>query len=281
MSWLWNKTNLDWVGYYLAPAPDRVNASWMGQLSALKGWQVAPIYIGTQQTFTSPPPSAAVGVTDGQQAISELIGFPTGTTVYLDIEQGGLQSQPELSYIASWCSKVAAANYNPAIYCPRSAYASISSALVSAGEPDVSYWIANQIYDPDTNVSPFPDPNPSGSGVTTASAWQYWGTVADSTYAISTPYGSVTADLNSVRVSATTPPPPPMPPVLSGGGNSVNYTPQGVAVAVDAGLGVSDASNATLAGATVAISAGLLAGDTLNFTNQKALPEVTMRAQAC
>jgi uncharacterized repeat protein (TIGR03803 family) len=60
-------------------------------------------------------------------------------------------------------------------------------------------------------------------------------------------------------------------PVLSGGGNSVNYTPQGAAVTVDAGLGVSDGESATLAGATVAISAGFLAGDTLNFANQNGI----------
>jgi hypothetical protein len=63
----------------------------------------------------------------------------------------------------------------------------------------------------------------------------------------------------------------PMPPVLSGGGNSVNYTPQGAPVAVDAGLGVSDAGSATLAGATVAIGAGFVAGDTLNFNNQNGI----------
>ena len=51
----------------------------------------------------------------------------------------------------------------------------------------------------------------------------------------------------------------------------MNYTPQGAAVAVDAGLVVSDAESATLAGATVAISAGFLAGDTLNFTNQNGI----------
>jgi probable HAF family extracellular repeat protein len=63
----------------------------------------------------------------------------------------------------------------------------------------------------------------------------------------------------------------PVPPFLFGGGNSVNYTPQGAAVTVGAGIGITDSSSATLAGATVAISAGLLAGDILNFTNQNGI----------
>ena len=60
-------------------------------------------------------------------------------------------------------------------------------------------------------------------------------------------------------------------PVLSGGGNSANYTPSGAAVAVDAGLGVSDPGNSNLQGATIAVSAGFLAGDALNFTNQNGI----------
>jgi hypothetical protein len=43
-------------------------------------------------------------------------------------------------------------------------------------------------------------------------------------------------------------------PVLSGGGNTVNYTPGGAAVAIDGGLGVSDAKSTTLASATGAAS---------------------------
>jgi hypothetical protein len=61
------------------------------------------------------------------------------------------------------------------------------------------------------------------------------------------------------------------PPVLSGGGNSVNYTPQGTAVAVDTWLAVSDPSSATLAGATVVIGAGFIPGDVLNYANQNGI----------
>lgn len=61
------------------------------------------------------------------------------------------------------------------------------------------------------------------------------------------------------------------PPVLSGTGNTVAYDSSGSAVAVDAGLAVSDPDSLDLAGATVTISGGFAAGDTLNFADQNGL----------
>jgi hypothetical protein len=60
-------------------------------------------------------------------------------------------------------------------------------------------------------------------------------------------------------------------PVLGGGGNTVGYTEQGAAVAVDTGVTVADADNTTLAGATVTIASGFVAGDVLNFLNQNGI----------
>ncbi len=53
MSWLKTHTNLQWVGYYLAPAPSRTNATWMGSYARQgglrdQGWGVAPLYVGEQ-----------------------------------------------------------------------------------------------------------------------------------------------------------------------------------------------------------------------------------------
>jgi hypothetical protein len=53
----------------------------------------------------------------------------------------------------------------------------------------------------------------------------------------------------------------------------VDYAPGGAGVAIDAGLGVSDLSNATLAGATVAISAGFLAGDIGELREPRKIPQ--------
>src|SRR6202035_2861613 len=142
-------------------------------------------------------------------------GFSAGTTVYLDIETSGPQSTPELNYIKDWCSAVSSAGYQPAIYCLTSAYTSIS-----ATEPSVPYWIANPIHDPQTTTTPFPAPDPSGSGVSNATVWQYWDSPGSPPYYDITgiptsivPSGIIQeVDLDSVKLSTSSPPPPSPPP---------------------------------------------------------------------
>lgn len=229
MSWLRQNSNLAWVGYYLYPAPSRNVASnggnsWMGHFSNLSvlGWVVAPIYIGEQDPAhqnqdpgNSSNPSAAKGTADGNSAETNSIGlpnsavplliqegFPIGTTVYLDIETSGAQSQPELDYISAWCSAVSAAGYVPGIYCLASAFPSIASV-----EPNVPFWIANPI-NPNPGGTPFPTMAPSGSGVPNATAWQYQ-TAPGYTIAIPTsilPSGALQVDLDVVK--STEPPQP-------------------------------------------------------------------------
>ena len=61
------------------------------------------------------------------------------------------------------------------------------------------------------------------------------------------------------------------PPSIGGAGNTVTYTADGAAVAVDPTLSVSDASATALVGASVAISQGFLSGDTLDVTSQNGI----------
>jgi hypothetical protein len=60
-------------------------------------------------------------------------------------------------------------------------------------------------------------------------------------------------------------------PILGGAGNTVSYTEQAAAIALDTALTAADPDNATLAGATVTISNGFVAGDVLSFTSQNGI----------
>jgi len=90
MIWIWENTNLCWVGFYLAPAPQHGNQSWMHKYEFLKkvGYGFAPVYVGHQ--VGSPNLTAAQGTIDGRDAasLSARAGFPRNATIYLDIEQG-------------------------------------------------------------------------------------------------------------------------------------------------------------------------------------------------
>ena len=282
MSWLRQNSNLSWVGYYLYPAPSRNVASnggnsWMGHFATLsaQGWTVAPIYIGEQDPAhenqdpgNSSNPSAEKGAADGNSSETNSIGlansavpllkqegFPVGTTIYLDIETSGTQSQPELDYISAWCSAISAAGYVPGIYCLASTFSSIATV-----EPNVSFWIANPI-NPNPEGTPFPTMDPSGSGVPKAIAWQYQ-TAPSYTIAIPIsilPSGSLQVDLDVVKSSE------PQQPVF--GNLLVNNGKLQITL-----CGLSDGQTVVIYSSTdlkvwTPIQTNSVSGSTLTFTN--------------
>jgi glycoside hydrolase-like protein/VCBS repeat protein/WD40 repeat protein len=203
------------------------NGSTVRATLASQGWLVAPIYVGEQDPAqvaqdrkNSSDPSGAYnsptlgniskGTADGNSDETNSIGLPNsavpllrqegfarGTTIYLDIETGGAQSQAELQYIKDWCSAVSSGGYNPGIYCSASAYASIATV-----ESNVPFWIAKLNFNLNTTTPPFPSPDPSGSGVATATAWQYLQNYSITGIPTSIiPSGQLTVDLDSVRVT--------------------------------------------------------------------------------
>src|ERR1044072_1236531 len=200
MDWLIHNTNLSWVGYYLAPAPNRTGASWMGHRAELTadGWTIAPIYVGEQDDPNlSHNPSACKGVTDGNSAVSLLNseGFARGTTVYLDIETGAPLSSNLQVYIQNWCSTVAANGFTPGVYCPGSDANTVASIV-----PNARLWVADiGIMSAAPGTTTFSTSAPSGSGHSNATAWQY-----QFNYSISTPFGPYNVDIDTITVTGTT-----------------------------------------------------------------------------
>ena len=212
MSWLIANTNLVWCGYYLAPAPSHGNAGWMGKQASLAaaGWGIAPVYVGQQVTGPgSLNPSTATGQTDGAQAAGYMSseGFPAGSYVYLDIENGPPLSQPQQDYLAAWSTAVVAGGYNPGVYCSH-----LLAAQIAVLQPGARIW-AFRISGiaPGNQNSPYPESDPAGCGYGAATAWQL---IQDCKIQI-TPGGpySLQVDLDSATTADPGAPdaPPPAP----------------------------------------------------------------------
>jgi hypothetical protein len=173
LAWLSANTNLEWCGYYLAPAPSHQDTSWMGKLVALKaaGWGVAPVYLGEQVTGPgSRHPNAAKGATDGANAADLMTseGFPAGSCVFLDLENG-LPFPAELqAYTTAWCQAVQDAGFQPGVYCSHALAAQVHTLF-----PAARVW-AFRIPTLDSVLvpSPFPSPDPAGCGYAKAYMWQ-------------------------------------------------------------------------------------------------------------
>jgi len=174
MAWLKANTNLVWCGYYLAPAPSHRDTSWMGTRATLlaQGWGIAPVYLGQQTTGPgSHNVSPAQGPADGGNAadLMDADGFPAGSTVFLDLENGPPMTPAQSGYVAAWCDAVSARNYQPGIYCSHSL-----ADAVAALRPGARIWafkVPTIAPNPVAGTT-FPTPDPSGSGYAAAVAWQ-------------------------------------------------------------------------------------------------------------
>jgi hypothetical protein len=171
MQWLKSNTNFSFVGFYLAPAPSRPTSGWMGKRDVLigQGWGLGPLYVGQQEPGQpgSHDLTAAQGKLDGLDAVHlmSLAGFPQGTVIYLDCEQGGAASSAVKAYVGAWVDNVS--GYTAGIYCSHT-----TAASLLAIRPNVKIWTWN-IKQPAPGPN-FPAPAPSGSGVPQATVWQYY-----------------------------------------------------------------------------------------------------------
>jgi hypothetical protein len=174
VDWLRAHTNLRWCGFYLAPAPSHPNTSWMAKRARLvaTGWGIAPIYVGQQ---TIPPgsrnSSGPQGKLDGADAASlaTRAGFPAGTCIFLDLENGKPFPAAQKAYVAAWCAEVSNQHFAPGVYCSHTFAIDVHSAAPAARlwVFKVSTTTAHQVPGPT-----YPDSHPSGSGYSGAFAWQ-------------------------------------------------------------------------------------------------------------
>jgi len=171
LAWLKANTNLVFCGYYLGPSPSHHDTSWMGKQASMvaAGWGIAPVYLGQQ---TIPPgslnPSTATGQVDGQQAAGYMAseGFPAGSYVYLDLENGPPLSQPQQDYVVAWSAAVAAGGYSAGVYCSH-----LMAAQVAALQVAKRIWAFKIPGQQLPLTSPYPEVDPGGSGFP-AHIWQ-------------------------------------------------------------------------------------------------------------
>lgn len=199
MAALKSTTNLKWCGFYLAPSPSHPNTGWMPTRATLvaQGWGIAPIFVGQQ---TTGPGSHVVtktqGTLDGKKAVQLMLaaGFPPGTFVYLDLENGPPFPNNQKNYVAAWAQEVTnSATFNPGVYCSH-----LLAGAVHALVPSARLWVFKV---PTTAVHSvagpnYPAPSPAGSGVSGAFMWQ-----RDQNAKITVSGTSLVVDLNTAQTA--------------------------------------------------------------------------------
>lgn len=209
MSWLIQNTNLRWCGFYLGPAPSHTDDGWMDQRAALAalGWGLLPIYLG-QQTAGPGAHSAnpLQGSLDGTDAatLASGAGFPPGTYVYLDVEDGSAPSEDVVGYIHEWAHALVNGGYAPGFYCSHLIADAIASAVNELNPmPNVRFWpfkvatTAAHAYAGDPRT--FSVKDPSGCGFSEAFGWQYEQNAQLQLKGTGSPHPTLVVDLSTAQ----------------------------------------------------------------------------------
>ncbi|MBB3932332.1 hypothetical protein GGR25_003390 [Kaistia hirudinis] len=174
MAWLKANTNFKWTGFYLAPAPSRPSSGWMTNRAPLagQGWGFAPIYVGQQVTGSgSHHTSGPQGTIDGNDAchLMATAGFPAGSFVYLDLENGKPFTSRQQDYVANWVDAVEHNRFQAGVYCSHTFAAEVHK--LRSTTRIWAFKVATTAPHP-VPGPPYPDIHPSGCGYTGAYAWQ-------------------------------------------------------------------------------------------------------------
>ena len=185
------------TGYWLTNPPLETRNTWLGKREVLQragfGFLVlANGRLDTELTHASKQgkPAAAFGRADAADAIAAARreGFPTGTILFLDQEEGGRLLPEQADYLLAWTEAVAQSAYLPGVYASgqpvpdgrgsNGTPVTITTiqdtrARVAAGHlHPIAFWVIQDACPPAPGCVMQPPP-PSLSGALDATAWQF------------------------------------------------------------------------------------------------------------
>jgi hypothetical protein len=108
--------------YWLSPPPGGKQNNWLGKRSLLQlqGFGFVVLFNGPEShKLKSPAHAKQKGAADGEAAckLAHQEGFPPGTIIFLDIEEGGRLAPSYYDYLSSWIDALARFHFRSGAYC--------------------------------------------------------------------------------------------------------------------------------------------------------------------
>jgi hypothetical protein len=179
------RQTFSYTGYWLNIPPGASSNTWTGHRAAVEnaGFGFLVLFNGRLYAeLKSVAKAQQLGRSDAQKAVSseQREGFPGGTIIFLDVEQGGRMLAEQKAYIYAWVDGVTAAGFRAGVYCsgtvsPDSEHVVTAEDIrQNAGDRDITYWAINDACPPAPGCAFAQHPPiPSASGVSFAEVWQF------------------------------------------------------------------------------------------------------------
>jgi hypothetical protein len=181
------RRTFSFTGYWLSPPPGEAENTWLGKRALLrsKGFGFLVLYRGRgSRELGSDQLAAKKGNSDASSAVAAARqeGFPPGTIIFLDIEEGGRLPAYYHLYLRAWTGGLARAGYRPGVYCsaipvkeePGASITTSDDIRNHDGAGTIAFWVYNDVCPPSPGCAPSGNPPPpSSSGIRFAAVWQF------------------------------------------------------------------------------------------------------------
>jgi hypothetical protein len=175
------------TSYWLSNPPQTKSNSWTGKREFLRslGYGFLPLFNGPTSGELRDEKYTLKRVADDVQsaaAAARREGFPRGSVIFLDVEEGGRLPSTYATYLKHWALGLAQLGFRAGVYC--------SAIPVDEGEglslitadfirdqikpTELIYWVFNDACPPSPGcATPQTLPSPEKSGVAYAQVWQF------------------------------------------------------------------------------------------------------------
>ena len=191
------RKRFSFVGYWLTNPPGATTNGWEGKRATVRDSGFGFLVLANGRLDAEILKAAKAGTTaevlgrrDAGAAVSaaKREGFPKGTIVFLDQEEGGRLLTEQAAYLLAWTEATAGSGYRPGVYAsgqpvdegpkPGGGRMTITTAedirarVRAGGLHEVVLWVAQDACPPANGCSLKP-PQMEASGTAGAAVWQY------------------------------------------------------------------------------------------------------------
>jgi len=181
------RKTFSFASYWLGPPPGEKRSTWSGKRSLLQsqGFGFVVLFIGREsRNLKSARDARQKGVLDGENTAKLALGegFPVGTVIFLDIEEGGRLSAAYHDYVNAWIDALAQANYRGGVYCSAMPVEEGGGQSITTAKDlqdhlagrNLVFWVYNDACPPSPGcVFPKSPPPLAQSSFPEATIWQY------------------------------------------------------------------------------------------------------------
>ena len=169
------RKTFSYTSYWLSPPPGAQTTTWLGKRQILQAAGFGFLVVFNGRLYAQLKASrdiAALGAQDAAVAvrIARREGFPSGTIIFLDQEQGGRQLPEQKTYVYAFIDAVNRTGFGAGVYCSGIAFREPAWIVTAedirntASGRKIAFWVSNDACGPSPGCSfSVPPPTPAHS----------------------------------------------------------------------------------------------------------------------